>query len=98
MDQGNDSALGAIADLTEAERLDIARAARAAVRHAAAQRTLGRALDLAALAAAVEDRAAGAYVDGRIAGLCHDGALELFRSAADGDALAVCEARLRRSA
>ena len=72
----------ALADLTAAERLDLATAARAAVRVVAEQLAVGSALDLAALAAAVEERALAAYVDGRIAGLCHDGALELFRDAA----------------
>ncbi|MEX2229888.1 MAG: hypothetical protein WEB13_09670 [Dehalococcoidia bacterium] len=87
----------ALADLTAAERLDLATAARAAVRVVAEQLAAGSALDLAALAAAVADGALAAYVDGRMAGLCHDGALELFSDAADGEARAVCEARRRRT-
>ncbi|MDA1003235.1 MAG: hypothetical protein O3B31_07780 [Chloroflexi bacterium] len=89
--------LDALAELGAAERLEIAAAARAAVRAVAVRLVVGGALDLTALAAEVEVSAIDVYVDGRPAGLCHDGALELFRDAADGDgdAVRVCEARLR---
>lgn len=95
---GGHDPLDAVDDFGATDRLDIAAAARAAVRAVAVRLAVGSALDLAALAAAVELSAIGAYVDGRTAGVCHDGALELFRDAADGDALRVCEARLRATA
>lgn len=90
--------LDAIADLDAGDRLDLASAARAAVRDVAERLGVGGALDLPALATEAERSAMPAYVDGRTAGLCHDGALELFRDAAGDAAVRVCEARLRRTA
>ena len=80
--------LDSVVDLSAAERLDLATAARAAARTAVGTARPDSSIDLVELAAAVEDGALAAYVDGRMSGLCHDGALELFRDAAR----AVCAA------
>jgi hypothetical protein len=70
------------------ERLELDIASRAAVR-GAAQR-LGMSLDriprIEELTVSVQTAAEGEYDDALIAGLCHEGACEVFRGAAEQEA------------